>query len=83
MRIYMQSSDYADRVPRYVQLVLQQDLLSGWTLISESGRQTGRGRVKTQHFETYEQAMDALLSLRDKTLERGFRVVFFQGEMAE
>jgi len=83
MRIYMQSSDYAESVPKYVQLVLQQDLLGGWTLISESGRQSGRGRIKNQHFETHEQAMDALLDLRDKNLAKGFQVVFFQGEMNE
>lgn len=83
MRIYMQSNDYADQAPKFVQLVLQQDLLEGWSLVSESGQQGGRGRIKREHFATHELAMEAMLALRDKHINKGFRVVFLQGEVRE
>ena len=79
----MQSTDYSERTPKYIQLVLQQDLLGGWNLVSESGRQGGRGRIKQMHYETHEQAMDAMLDARDGHLQKGFRVVFLQGEIKE
>ena len=80
MRIYMQSTDYADKTPRYAQIVLQQDLLGGWSLLSESGHQSRRGRMKQEHYETREQALDAMMDLRDSYINKGFRVVFMQGE---
>lgn len=83
MRIYMQSANYSDGAPKYLQLVLQQELLGGWSLVVESGRQGGRGRVKREDFETYDQAMEALMKMRDSHVGKGFRVVFFQGEMQE
>jgi predicted DNA-binding WGR domain protein len=79
----MQSSDYAERAPKFIQLVLQQDLLGGWSLLSESGQQGRRGRTKQEHYETHDQAMEALLNLRDKHIQKGFRVVFLKGEASE
>ena len=41
MRIYMQTRPAAE-APRYYQLLLEQDLLGGWTLYREWGQQGGR-----------------------------------------
>ena len=50
MRIYMQQPPQKDIAPRYVQLMLEQDLLGGWTLYRESGNQGGRVTLRRQVF---------------------------------
>lgn len=79
MRIYMQTPIGEDVVPRYYHLHLQEDLLEGWTLIRESGRQGSGGRVVKTHFQDRESAELALQKARDEQLRRGYRVVFVQG----
>ncbi|MGD8784199.1 MAG: WGR domain-containing protein [Thioalkalispiraceae bacterium] len=76
----MQTIADADTSPRFYQLVLQEDLLNGWTLVREWGRQGSSGRVKKDHFASREEAQNALLKVRDAQLKRGFRVVYMRGE---
>lgn len=80
MRVYMQTMANADQSPRFYQLVLQEDLLNGWTLVREWGHQGSSGRVKKDHFASKEEAQNALLKVRDAQLKRGFRVVYMRGE---
>jgi len=80
MRIYMQTPIGEDATPRYYHLHLQEDLLDGWTLVRETGRQGSGGRVVKQHFLDRESAEQALIKLRDEQLRKGFRVVFIQGQ---
>lgn len=80
MRIYLQIPAHDDQPPRYYQLVLQEDLLGGWTLVRETGRQDGSGRVKREHYPDREAAEIALSKARDAQLARGYRVVFVQGD---
>lgn len=80
MRIYLQMPASGELPPRYYQLLLQEDLLGGWTLIRESGRQDAAGRIKREHFATREAAEHALLKARDGQLARGYRVVFVEGD---
>lgn len=82
MRIYLQTPPTDHAAPRYYQLVLQEDLLGGWTLVRESGRQDGGGRTKREHFADRETAERALMEARDAQLARGYRVVFVQGDSA-
>lgn len=79
MRILLQTSPTEPLNPRFYHLFLQQDLIMGWTLIREAGRQGMSGKVTQQHFETWEDAQAAMLEHRDKQLKRGYRVVFIQG----
>jgi predicted DNA-binding WGR domain protein len=79
MRIYMQTAIGEDATPRYYHLHLQEDLLDGWTLIRESGRQGSAGRVVKVHFSDRETAEQALQKIRDEQLKRGYKVVFIQG----
>ena len=79
MRIYMQTPPAEDSKLRFFQLHLQADLLGGWTLVKESGQQGSPGRVSRTHFETHEEALSALLTTRDKQLDKGFKVVFTDG----
>ena len=80
MRIYLQMSASGDQPPRYCQLLLQEDLLGGWTLIRESGRQDAGGRSKREHFTNHEAAERALIKARDSQVARGYRVVFVEGD---
>jgi predicted DNA-binding WGR domain protein len=81
MRIYLQlPGDIDHRVTRYYQLILQQDLLSGWTLIREWGQQGASGRVKSENFATRDEAEVALMAARDAQIDKGYRIVFAQGE---
>lgn len=80
MRIYLQLPASGGQPLRYYQLLLQEDLLGGWTLIRESGRQDAGGRIKREYFTTREAAEQALLKARDGQLARGYRVVFVEGD---
>lgn len=80
MRIYLQTPPSADGYPRFFHLFLQEDLIGGWTLVKESGRQGVSGKVTKIHFDTHEQAMNSLIATRDAQIKRGYRVVFVKGE---
>jgi predicted DNA-binding WGR domain protein len=80
MRIYLQAQQTDTGVIRFVHLILQEDLLGGWTLIRESGKQGSAGTIKREHFENQEVALDAMLKWRDKNLKRGYSVAFIQGD---
>ena len=81
MRVYMQTvNDQADKKPRFYQLVLQEDLINGWTLVREWGNQGSAGRVKKDHFPTRDAAQTALLKVRDTQVKRGFKVVYMRGD---
>ena len=80
MRVYMQTPAVAEAPLRYYQLLLQKDLLEGWTLIRESGRQDAAGRIRRDHFATREEAEQALVKAWKMMSKRGYRVVFVQGE---
>ncbi|MFV1984489.1 MAG: WGR domain-containing protein [Thiohalomonadales bacterium] len=79
MRLYLQIPALQDKPPRFYQLILQADLIGGWTLIRESGYQGKSGRVQRSHFESYEGALEAMMTWRDKQINRGFKVVFMKG----
>ena len=68
--------------PRFYHIFLQEDLMGGWTLVRETGRQGSSGKVTKQYYPTWDEALDALMTLRDKQLKRGYQVVFLQGQAA-
>ncbi|MFQ5469042.1 MAG: WGR domain-containing protein [Gammaproteobacteria bacterium] len=80
MRIYMQLPSIDNKPPRFYHLMLQQDMLDGWTLVKEWGVQGSPGRVKKDHHESHEQALSAMIFARDRQHGRGYRTVFSQGE---
>jgi len=82
MRIYMQTPPGIDGQPRFYHLFLQEDLINGWTLVKESGRQGGSGKVTKKHYDDRDTALSALLAARDAQIKRGYRVVFLRGEQA-
>ena len=80
MRIYLQSQPTEAGVIRFIHLVLQEDLMGGWTLIRESGKQGSPGTVKRENFTNKEQALEAMIKWRDKNINRGYRVAFVEGD---
>ncbi|UCE89144.1 MAG: WGR domain-containing protein [Pseudomonadota bacterium] len=80
MRIFMQLPVSDDRAPRFYQLVLQPDLLGGWTLIREWGQAGSPGRVRRELFAAREDAERALVTVRDAQVKRGYRVVYTEGQ---
>ncbi|HEX7814468.1 WGR domain-containing protein [Dyella sp.] len=80
MRIYMQTAPGAAEAPRYVQIVLEQDLLGGWTLYRETGTQGGRATLKRDQYLERDEAIAAFEKTRDAQLKRGYRVMFSQGQ---
>ena len=81
MRIYMQQLPTdTGQAPRFLQLLIQEDLLKGWQLVRETGYQGYSGRVRRQHFDDYADAMQAMIKERDNQVNRGYQVVFVQGQ---
>ena len=80
MQIYLQSQVNESGIIRFIHLILQEDLVSGWTLIRESGKQGSSGTVKREHFDNREMAIDAMIRSRDKNISRGYHIAFVQGD---
>lgn len=68
-----------DRVPRFYHLLLQPDLIDGWSFIREWGQQGERGRVKVEYFSHRDEAEEALIETRNAQVKRGYRIVFIEG----
>ena len=80
MRLLLQQRPDGREAPRFVQLMLQPDLLGGWTLVRESGQIGGRSTLRREQFLDHQaSAMAALESARDQQLKRGFQLMFVQG----
>ncbi len=79
MRIYLQTKPASGEAPRYVQLVLEQDLLGAWTLYRESGTQGGRATLRKQVFIDCDEALSAFEEARDRQTRRGYQVMITQG----
>jgi predicted DNA-binding WGR domain protein len=79
MRLFMQSPSAGSDAPRYYQIMLQQDLLGGWTLFREWGLQGGRASSKRDIYLERDVAISAFEQARDAQLKRGFQVMFSQG----
>ncbi|RPE80987.1 WGR domain-containing protein [Vulcaniibacterium tengchongense] len=79
MRLLLQQRPQGHEAPRFVQLMLQPDLLGGWTLVRESGQIGGRTTLRREQFLDQASALAALEQARDQQLKRGFQLVFAQG----
>lgn len=76
----MQTQPAGSDPPRYYQIVLQQDLLGGWTLFREWGQQGNRrASSKSEIYLERDAALTAFERARDAQLGRGFRIMFSQG----
>ena len=75
----MQTTPGAEGPPRFLELILQEDLLGGWTLIRQWGQTGARGSHRKEHFEDRCAAQQALVERRDRQLAKGYVVMFIHG----
>ncbi len=79
MRLLLQQRPDGPDAPRFVQLMLQPDLLGAWTLVRETGQIGGRSTVRRQQFLSQAEAVAALEQARDQQLKRGYQLMFARG----
>ncbi|MGY1458949.1 MULTISPECIES: WGR domain-containing protein [unclassified Luteimonas] len=79
MRLLLQQRPDGHDAPRFVQLMLQPDLLGGWTLVRETGHIGGRSSVRREQYLDQASAVAALEQARDQQIRRGFQLMFAQG----
>jgi predicted DNA-binding WGR domain protein len=79
MRLFLQQKPLAGEAPKFVQLILEQDLLGGWSLVKESGHTGGRSQLKREQFLQHDSAIIAFEKARDLQVKRGFQIMFVQG----
>src|SRR5690606_6959707 len=79
MRLLLQQRPDGPEAPRFVQLMLQGDLLGGWSLVRDSGQIGGRSQLRREQFPDHDSALAALEAARDAQLKRGFQLMFSQG----
>ena len=79
MRLLLQQRPGGPESPRFVQLMLERDLLGGWTLVRETGQVGGRSSVRREQFMEQRDAFTALEHARDLQLKKGFQLMFAQG----
>ncbi|KQZ60235.1 MULTISPECIES: WGR domain-containing protein [unclassified Lysobacter] len=82
MRLLLQQRPDGREAPRFVQLMLQPDLLGGWALVRETGQIGGRSTLRREQFMDRDSALAALEKARDQQLKRGFHLMFAQGAEA-
>lgn len=76
----MQLPPQSDAPPKFYQLILQEDLLGGWSLVRQYGITGMAGTQKRQHFESLHEAQGRFDEAREQQLERGYRVTFVEGQ---
>lgn len=79
MRVLLQQRPDGREAPRFVQLMLEPDLLGGWTLVRETGQIGGRSSVRREQFLDQAGAMAAFERARDQQLKKGFQLMFARG----
>jgi predicted DNA-binding WGR domain protein len=79
MRLFLQQPPQGGEAPKFVQLILEQDLLGGWLLLREAGQTGGRSQLKREVYLDRDQALAAFEKARDQQVKKGFRVMIAQG----
>ena len=82
MRLLLQQRPDGREAPRFVQLMLEPDLLGGWTLVRETGQIGGRSALKREQYLDQGSALAAFEHARDLQLKKGFQLMFVQGAEA-
>lgn len=82
MRLFLQQLPVGNEPPRFVQLVLEQDLLGGWTLMREVGQIGGKSQLRKEQFLEQGAATAAFEKARDQHVKKGFQIMFSRGANA-
>ena len=65
MRLLLQQRPEGREAPRFVQLMLERDLLGGWNLVRETGQIGGRSQLRREQFPDQASATAAFEHARD------------------
>lgn len=76
----MQKPAVDNKPPRFYHILIHEDMLHGCTLITETGYQGSKGRVKKQLFKDRESAERVMMDIRDTQIKHGYRVMIVQGQ---
>ena len=76
MRVFMQTLPVDGKTASFYQLILQEDLLGGWSLIRQWGLMGKRGVHRKEYYDDQQSAQTALMAIRDQQMEKGFRVMY-------
>jgi hypothetical protein len=79
MRLLLQQPPDGREAPRFVQHMLERDLLGGWTLVRDTGQAGGRSTVRREQYLGQAEALAAFEHARDLQLKKGFQLMFAQG----
>ena len=82
MRMLLQERPNGREAPRFVQLMLEADLLGGWTLVRETGQMGGRSTLRREQYLHQGSGLAAVGHARDLQLKKGFQLMFVQGAEA-
>jgi len=82
MRLLLQQRPDGREPPRFVQLMLEPDLLGGWALVRETGQIGGRSTLRREQYLDQASALAAFEHARDLQLKKGFQLMFVQGAEA-
>ena len=82
MRLLLQQRPDGREPPRFVQLMLEPDLLGGWALVRETGQIGGRSTLRREQYLDQASATAAFEHARDLQLKKGFQLMFVQGAEA-
>ena len=79
----MQTRPHQETSGQFYQLILQEDLLGGWTVIRQWGRLGQRGRFRQEYFDDLPAAQEALEAYRKRQADLGFTATFVEGEAGQ
>ena len=82
MRMLLQQRPDGREAPRFVQLMLEPDLLGGWALVRDTGQIGGRSSLRREQYLDQASALAAFEHARDLQLKKGFQLMFVQGAEA-
>ena len=82
MRMLLQQRPDGREAPRFVQLMLEPDLLGGWMLVGETGQIGARSTLRREQYLDQASAQAAFEHARDLQLKKGFQLMFAQGAEA-
>lgn len=79
MKVYLQRPSLETDILWYFSVQIQRDLLGRWQVIREWGRSGSPGTLRHQPYDTLQEAIHSLETLRDELMSKGYRVVMQEG----
>lgn len=79
MKVYLQRPSLESDSLWFYSVQIQRDLLGRWQVIREWGRVGSPGTLRTTPYDTLQEAIRSLETLREQLIDNGYRVVMQEG----